>query len=221
MAEASHYPMQSRSAEPDGASDRQNLTLRSLSQFALELLRIARVAHVTTSEERRLAWQAKFLYLANNNDSLGVQGALLSAAVELAARNLPDAASLTKKATDDIRAEELIHLACNRARNEQRRQQRIRSQVASSEVVTSEGRASAIDQFAGGSGIIPEIDAQIGDFVGYICRGLDERDKKILELAATGLTQTQVALQIPCNRTTVSRVLSRIRDRFDRAIERT
>ena len=49
--------------------------------------------------------------------------------------------------------------------------------------------------------------------------GLDDEERKILELRLQGLQQEEIAGQLRCSVRTVGRMLARVKDRFERLLQ--
>ena len=203
-------------ADPDGilASDRVPSDIVLLAERAVQLLKGARDGRPATEEDRRIARQAKLLFEANSNQTTSVHGALYSAWFEFeeGASPAPNDGDLGD------RARSLIRVAYNRAQRQHRSNLRLQSEAARGEAQAPDTNRRLLDQVGTRNESFPEIRAQLAGLFDGIYDGLDEREREILRLSAEGLTQQDVAAMLNCHRSTVSRVLSRVRDRFERFV---
>jgi len=162
------------------------------------------------------AYQAEAIYRENNNDSLAVQAALISAAFELQICKTSRASEADPADVDQSTTLLLVQLAYNRSRRLWRHGSRLRDQAQRGEGVGNGSRPLDSQPSPDHAFInLFETHAQLKELLGSIYEGLDERDRGILEMSAEGHTQEEVAAQFGCHRSSVSRVLARVRDRFD------
>jgi RNA polymerase sigma factor (sigma-70 family) len=184
-----------------------------LAERAVQLLKGFRQTKPVTDEDRRLARQARLLFEANANETVGVHGALYSAWFEFE----ESWAQVPREGDLGERARELIRVAYNRAQRQRRSNVRLQAETARGESQTPDGNR-LLDRLVEDPQSFLEIRAQLAGLFDGIYDGLDDRDREILSLSAEGLTQQEVAARLHCHRTTVSRVLSRVHDKFDRFV---
>ena len=195
-----------KSSEPDESAER--LHLLDLCDQAMALLRAVRQSGRMTRGDRPHQIHAAQLFRANHNNSKSVRGALLSAVHELEGT-----------AAARVTAVEVLRIAYNRSRRQQRQQDRIARAAERGEAAPARGKRAngerILDLQTAHLNEIREISAQVEELLGSLYKGLDERDRRILMLAAAGHSQSEIAAMIGCHRTGVSRVISRVRDRYD------
>lgn len=199
-----------QSAEsPDGITEKD---LTEVIKTAISLLRAARKSQAGV--DRPLAYQAAALYRVNENDSREVSAALYSAVIELREKYPGGAQALAADRVDQI-AEQLVRVAHNRARRNERAHRKLLKQAAAGEHGPDDASARALDQVEAGPVDFRKIHAQLSGVLGSIYDGLDSQDRDILVMCAEGFTQDEVAERFKCHRSKVSRLLTRVRHRFD------
>lgn len=178
-------------------------SLHDLLPVALQIIKESLATAPSNSDsEKRRRYQAISIYDAENGDSLAVQAALVSAITELQRKNPPDSTLTSKEAM----AEDLIRIAYNRWQRRKRRDQRLRAEA-------ERGERIAVDDGNPVISMVPEniqhFSAQISELLDLMEEKLSPRSRQILMLRLEGHTQEEIAKQLGCHRSAISRVENR------------
>lgn len=162
--------------------------------------------------EKRLMRYAKTLAIANDNDSMAIQGALFSAWGEFHLL-LKDK---EKVQTDDSnQVTELLRIASNRAKRAERKNLRIRAEASRGEEGPDNIRP--LQQFFEK---LSGFRAHLRLLIGELYSGLNSDEKAIFLHLAKGRTQNEIAQMLCCHRSKISRIKDRISDRLDDILSR-